>query len=252
MKGGGPGTNSPGLLRMNCQTVSILMQQAYGDFADGQTHHMAKRLDIEGGPSWMSSERFTINAKPETPQKNTMMRGPMLQALLEDRFKLKFHRETRRIPVYELTMVKPGSKSLQPTKADCFTVDFNNLTPPPPLPRPGERPRLICGAVWRSPNGLGIQRTTMGNLAEQFSLLLNRNVIDKTGIAGAFDIDVEFAPEDVDMPAVDPADGRAAEQQARDEAWIFAAVRKLGLKLQSAKGPGEFIVIDHLERPSEN
>ena len=69
-----------------------------------------QRIPIEGGPGWVASERYTINAKAEDNANAYVMQGPLLQTLLENRFKLKIHRETREIPIYELVVAKGGPK----------------------------------------------------------------------------------------------------------------------------------------------
>jgi uncharacterized protein (TIGR03435 family) len=102
-----------------CTTVRFLIQTAYVRYADGQAGPTSqlKNQPVEGGPSWIDTERFLIDAKPETPQARATMGGPMLQGLLEERFKLKIHRETRKVPAYALVVAKGGPK-LQATP-DC-------------------------------------------------------------------------------------------------------------------------------------
>src|SRR5205823_2518442 len=94
-----PESWSPGMLRSECTTVRRLIQQAYGLFATGHMNP-GSSLTVTGGPAWTTSDLYEIDAKAEAPQSHAMMNGPMLQALLEDRFKLKLHRETREVPVY--------------------------------------------------------------------------------------------------------------------------------------------------------
>ena len=89
----------------------------------------------------------------------------------------------------------------------------------------------------------------MSNLSEQFSALLDRDVVNKTGIEGLFDIHIELSPEDLSPAPSDPAVPGNPDDES---GLIFAAVRKLGLKLESGKGPGQFLVIDHVDRPTEN
>jgi len=101
---------------------------------------------ISGGPEWIDSERYDIDAKAERIAKSEMMQGPMLQALLEDRFKLKIHHGTREIPVYNLTVAKDGSK-LQPFKEGSCTPNDFLLNPFPPPLVPG-RPDLRAQALY--------------------------------------------------------------------------------------------------------
>ena len=173
----------------------------------------------------------------------------MMQALLEDRFKLKLHRENREIPVYELTVDKGGPKGLKTTQdGSCMVIGHDD-----PPPGPGEPfPRLCGGFVGDDLNG-----STMANLCRQFSVLTDRDVIDKTGITGVFDFHLESLWENSA-----PADRAAGSNNPPgppirpDPADVFVAARtalkKFGLKLEPAKGLGEFLVVDRVEKPSEN
>jgi uncharacterized protein (TIGR03435 family) len=105
---GGRESLSPGRLTLECHTVKSLIQMAYVLFANGSVHPRTV-VPMEGGPAWINSERYTIDAKAEGTPSHGMMHGPMLQALLEERLNLKVHRETREIPVYVLTVAKGGS-----------------------------------------------------------------------------------------------------------------------------------------------
>jgi uncharacterized protein (TIGR03435 family) len=199
---------------------------------------------IEAAPAWVNSDRYTIEAKAEGTPSAEMMRGPMMQALLEERLKLEIHRAIREIPVYVLTVAKGGPK-LQAAKAGgCIRMDPAN----PPEPAPGQPFPHICGMWGRSPTdeGMNTYGQTMRQLCSQFSVWLDRDVIDKTGIAGAFDIHFDFSSQDVLSVGTD------APPAADPFGAISAAVLKAGLKLESAKGPGQFLVVDHVERPSEN
>jgi uncharacterized protein (TIGR03435 family) len=101
---------SPGRLHFNCATVAGLIQLAYVTYANGQRHSEphSDSLPIKGGPAWIYSDRYQLEAKAEGTPREEVMLGPMLQALLEDRFNLKIHRETREIPVYDLTVARGG------------------------------------------------------------------------------------------------------------------------------------------------
>jgi bla regulator protein blaR1 len=125
-RGGGRGggvLGDPGMFRTPCVTVRALIEGAYVRYADGQGQplSMLKKQPLQGGPDWIDSDRYTVDAKPETPQTRAMMGGPMLQALLEGRFKLTIHRATKEVPVYALVVAK-GSPKLQaiprPTASD--------------------------------------------------------------------------------------------------------------------------------------
>jgi uncharacterized protein (TIGR03435 family) len=244
---GGSGGPSPGRLALPCRSTIDLIRTAYVQFANGKRNLGGRHILIEGGPSWINSERFQIDATAEGAPGQEVIRGPMLQALLEDRFKLKIRRETREVPVYALTVAKGGPKNLQAAKeGGCIPVDFDH---PPPPPEPGKPTPWFCGLFGRRPDGVEIHSTTMSNLSEQFSALLDRDVVNKTGIEGLFDIHIELSPEDLSPAPSDPAVPGNPDDES---GLIFAAVRKLGLKLESGKGPGQFLVIDHVDRPTEN
>jgi bla regulator protein BlaR1 len=247
-EGGGPPVPppppSPGRLNV-CLPVMSLIMQAYGRFATGRLNPNLVAVSIEGGSAWIKSDSYRVTAKPDGNASEEMMRGPMMQALLEDRFKLKTHRETRDIPVYALTAAK-GSLKLQPFKeGSCTPVD---LTKPPAPPAPGQ---TFCDYGVRRGKGSGVTVEAQGRSLDEFSRLLgvavDRPVIDKTGIMGTFDIHLDFAPDQgtpqFPVSTDEPAGGPS----------IFTAIQEqLGLKLEPAKGPGEFLVIDHVERPTEN
>jgi uncharacterized protein (TIGR03435 family) len=254
---GGTGASDPGRMKIVCQTVERLIQWAYVRYANGEPSSggvpLVSDQPIEGGPSWVKSETFTFDAKPEIPQTTEIMRGPMLQALLEDRFKLRVHRETRRIPIYALVVAKGGPK-LSPAKNDSCTAppDFSKGLPPPL--RPDQPPP--CGAF--SPDGKGGTRTfgqTLKGLSAEFSALLGKRVADSTGIEGTFDIHLDVEFNDLftrfdRSPVAGDAPGRPDRADPLEA--LGSAAQKLGLRLESTSDVETFIVIDHVERPSEN
>jgi bla regulator protein BlaR1 len=237
----------PGRLTWNCAGVKELILSAYATFADGHHDLSRSREPIVGGPSWINSERYSINAKAEESRSQAIVRGPMLQALLEDRFKLKVHRENREAPVYELRVAKRGPK-LQPFKeGSCIPNDYTIF----PRTRPAPDENRCHG--FNRPKGPNIVVDAQGTTVEEFSKIflgmMDRPVINKTGITGRFDFRLEYTRDEVsftDGPPMEPSDEPVA-------ASIFTAIQEqLGLKLIPAKGPREFLVIDHVERPSEN
>jgi uncharacterized protein (TIGR03435 family) len=204
---------------------------------------------VIGGPSWNDSAMFDVQGKAaEAAGTDTMLL--MLQTLLEDRFQLKIHREVREGPVYELTIARGGHR-MRP--ASCIPFDPNHL---PRQAAPGEAQVDYCGRMSRG--GDGSRRTVdakgiemvpaigllLPSLTGFLSEELDRAVIDKTGITGAFDFHLEWEPQRTSS-AIQTDDSGAAS--------IFTAVQEqLGLKLGAAKGPVEFLVIDRAEKPSEN
>jgi uncharacterized protein (TIGR03435 family) len=246
--GGGGRSWSAGRLSLECRTVMSLVQMAYVQFANGTRRPPGSEVPIEGGPGWINSIRYDIDAKAGGAPGLAMMSGPMMQALLEERFQLKIRRDTRTVPVYELTVAKGGPKLLIAQSGKCVTSD-------PGPPEPGKPWTPPCGA-FNEPNpngGVYTYGQTMAGLCRQFSGSLRRDVIDKTGIAGAFDIHLELSFEDMSPGDGDaPIDPGATAISADPFAAISAAVQKVGLRLVPAKGPGDVLVIDHVERPSEN
>jgi uncharacterized protein (TIGR03435 family) len=237
-------TWSPGRLRLECRTVMSLIRMAYVQFADGKRRPPGSEVPIDGGPAWINSALYTIEAKapdPAAPGLETMS-GPMMQTLLEHRFQLKIRRETKPVPIYELTVARGGPRLQAAHPGKCVSSD-------PGPPEPGKPWTPPCGAVQESgPNGgLYTYGQTMAGLCKQFAGALRRDVVDKTGLAGAYDIHLDLSFDDLSPKADDgPAD-------ATDPfGAIAAAVERLGLKLVPAKGPGEVLVIDHVEKPSEN
>jgi bla regulator protein BlaR1 len=251
-KGGGFGDRgrgwSPGRLNVNCTTVTDLITWAYVSW-NGQTFRPGGLRRIEGGPSWVNSDRFQIEAKTDGSHGRGIMMGPMMQSLLEDRFELKVHRETREAPVFELSVTKGGAKLTPAKDGSCFPFDFDNPPPPPPSGQPFQD---LCGVARHTQDGLRLSGATMADFCRLLSNGLDRPIIDKTGIAGKFDFHLELTAADLGIPprAGDPAAPDAAAEPAFSP--LFSAIQKLGLKLTPAKGPAEFLVIDHVEKPSAN
>jgi uncharacterized protein (TIGR03435 family) len=211
-------------------TVKELVQMAYVSFADDHFSPL-RSVPIDGGPAWINADFYEIEAKAESPQSYGTLYGRMLQRLLEDRFQLKTHRESRQIPVYVLTVAKGGPKMRRFREGSCTPFDMEQFVFRFPPDSPSDAPpagQKYCPAE---------QAITIGELCKFTLRDLGRPIIDKTGLTGRFEIHLDFAPEDSANPS---------------EAAIFAALQQLGLRLESAKAPGEFIVIDSVERPSEN
>jgi uncharacterized protein (TIGR03435 family) len=245
------GPSSPDRLRLDCQTAKSLIFWSYVQWANGHFNPLSLER-LTGGPAWIDSELYQIDAKAELPQRLAALNGPMFQAILEDRFKLKIHRETREIPVYELTLVKGGAKLEPFTEGSCIHLDFNE---PPilPAPKPGQPLPLICGMSRNSNSGYDLYGATMADFAVMLSSRLDRKVIDRTGIAGMFNIHLELTPAELGF-RTDVTPGSPAT--AADASAVFdsmqSVIGRLGLKLEAAKGPGEFLVIDNVERATEN
>jgi uncharacterized protein (TIGR03435 family) len=236
----GGGAPRPGRLRLRCITVGALIQMAYGYFANGISY-TPKILQIFGAPGWVDSDRYDIEATAEGNPSQALMRGPMLEALLEDRFRLRFHRETKGDAVYALTVARGGIRMARMGEGSCTPADLKRLTP-------GSSAANLCGTETRKRNGqmltVSVHGISVADLADGLLVeLAGRTVIDKTGISGLFDFHVEFSPEQNSATSTDDAAGPS----------IFTALQEQpGLKLESARGPVKLFAIDHVERPSGN
>jgi uncharacterized protein (TIGR03435 family) len=246
------GELNPVRLHLACATVANLIRLAYLVFPTGQPNAPVSptvfQMPISGGPSWVNSDRYTIDAKAEQPVNTEMMNGPMMQALLEDRFGLKLHKETEEIPAFELTVGAKGP-NLRPAKEGaCVVYDRNN---PPPAPGAGEPAPVICGDIRESVRGgLDLPGVTMADLCRRLSGYVDRDIVDKTGITGTFDVHLDLRPADIGFG--DSTPDPSSSFTSGDGGAIAAAVKKLGLQMRNAKRSAEFLVIDHVERPSEN
>jgi uncharacterized protein (TIGR03435 family) len=192
---------SPTSLTLANASLSFCIQWAYN----------VKFYQVSGLDK-LTRQRYDIIAKTERPVDRGQLRA-MLQALLADRFQLRSHRETRTVPVYELVARQNGAK-LRPAQAD-----------------------QTAGMLVRD-GSFVFQGVTMTEFAERLSDLsaIDRPVLNKTGLAGAFDITL----------------GSAARDMLADPASIFAAIERAGFRLESRKGPIEVLVMDHAAPPSEN
>ena len=245
---GGGGDLSPGTLHLDCSTVMDLITGAYVLFANGHVNPRS-RVPVEGGPAWINSVRYQIDAKADGARGQGMMRGPMLQTLLEDRFKLKMHHESREVPVYALTVAKGGLKLHSFQEGSCIPRDFTVLEqfPPQPFPElpPGQKYCGIGGTEKGANVTLDATAMSIDNFIKYSLPGLDRPVVNKTGITGLFDFHLEFAPDQVQGTGDTPAEVAGPS--------IFTALeRQLGLKPELAKAPGDFLIIDHVERPSAN
>jgi uncharacterized protein (TIGR03435 family) len=257
-RSGGGSANSPGRLTLRCQNAMGLINLAYRFYTNGRVNAPWSWPAIEGGPAWINSDRYEINAKAEGALSEEMTHGPMLQALLEDRFKLKIHRETREIQVYALTVAKSGPRLQAFKEGSCTPFDFATAIRPPTDPLPsGQIPNCFGEMSIKGPNWVfDTQATTLHEISQRFGEMLDRPVIDRTGISGRYDFHLEFAMDETapppHRPGTDPVQLPDAASDPSRGPSIFTAIQQYGLRLERSKGPGEFLVIDHVEKPSEN
>jgi bla regulator protein blaR1 len=240
---------TPGRIHV-CGGLSFFIQQSYELYAKGRGFNStimttSWTANIEGAPAWLTSEVYQIEAKAEGNPPLAVMMGPMLQALFEDRLKLKVHRVTREVPVYELTVAKGGPKVRRLPDDSCVAVD--RMKPPPEPPAPGQAPPKPCGGLSSGKGMVNFSEWTVSDFSQYLGRnILVRPIIDKTGLAGRFNFHLEFAPDENTPMLRFGAEGIAGPS-------IFTAIEEqLGLKLEPARGPHEFLVIDSVERPTEN
>ncbi len=231
---GGHEQESPGRFGILCVPLREVIRVAYGNLEASSGERFPS---VMGGPHWLDSDRYDIFATaPENPGLDQMY-GPMTRTLLKDRLRLKLHDEIRKLPVYNLAVLKRAAK-LKPTEhGSCVEIDLKTVLQSPPPPNYCGRFTLTKGTTTVF-NGYGL---TMTEFIEHVLRTLDRPVIDRTGLIGQFDIHLEFASNDL-------LDAGDASQPS-----IFTALQEqLGLKLSNATGPVQVHVIDHVERPSEN
>lgn len=191
------------------------------------------------GPDWINSARYVIHGKPsETVQRalQTMTAEErrkqvqlMNQALLADRFKLRAHFETREMPVYQLIVAKDGPKLEES-----------------PLSTPGQ---IAVGASMLRGKAISMHNLVDG--LESVPEIGGRVVVDKTGLSGAYDFVLKWTPFEATAPPSDLS--ASAPSPGAEGVSLFKAIEEqLGLKLVWTKGPGQVLVIDQIERPTEN
>jgi uncharacterized protein (TIGR03435 family) len=198
------------------------------------TAYKVQDFQVTGAPAWVNSDRYDIQATADEKTASlgtAILQGPMLQSLLEDRFKLVVRREMRELPVYELTVAKGGSK----LKAGACSIRDPNS--PPRSQRPSD-----CGFSVMDNNMIRATQIDMARFVPMLTFWVRRTVINKTGFTGTFDVDLKWNPDEAaGAPSPDTAPS------------IFTAIQEqLGLKLERSKGPVEVLVIDSVSKPTEN
>jgi bla regulator protein blaR1 len=216
---------------------------------------------LTGGPDWIDSARYDIVAQfsGEIPLTEPGTIGPlqlMMQRVLAERFKLAVHTETREIPIYALTLARSNralGPKMRPAVTDCDAVMNAMLKsaregggPPPGPPQlPDGRP--ACGMRFGPGPRLVAGGTSMAALARSMSNQAGRIIVDRTALTGGFDIELEFTPDPAAAGGQPPAAG-----DANLPSLFTAMEEQLGLKLVPQRGPVEMLVIDRVERPTEN
>jgi uncharacterized protein (TIGR03435 family) len=211
-------------------------------------------------PEWALSERFDIEARTDKTNATKDEMREMMQSLLADRFALAVHYELRNVPVYALTLVKPGTTGpkLRPHPANATCQEFSLLLKTADgqsvvkLPDAGpDGFPTFCGGILDVPAraqdrySFGARDVPMSMIASSFSSWgnLGRPVVDKTGLAGAWDFVLDFTPDPRPRYATIDSGGPSFQEGLKQQ---------LGFKLESTKGDVEFLVLDHLEHPTKN
>jgi uncharacterized protein (TIGR03435 family) len=196
------------------QTVKQLLLEA----------HRVPAALLRGGPGWIDSERFDIDARPAMPVDGATS-DQMLQALLIERFKLRTHWERTEVEGYALVTAQRGAKLKLNTDTEC--------KPP-------------CGGTINSPSGrLTSRKVPLSRFATRLGEIVSRPVIDKTGLIGEFDVQLEWAPE--------PSQFQGAAREIPDDPRpsLFAALEEqLGLRLVPQRVLLDMLVIDTIEHPT--
>jgi uncharacterized protein (TIGR03435 family) len=206
-----PIATRPGLLTARNATLKQLMEAAYSLGA----------YQISGGPGWIESARFDVDAKSDGPAAREALLG-MLQSLLADRFRLAFHRETRDLAVFTLVVAKSGPKFHPATTAA------------------GPRPRKVDRMAFPDLPSLAAYLTRLG---------ADKPVLDRTGLKGAFDLELDLSGMAEEASRIA---GGTPTNSAMFEATVNAVEDQLGLKLVPGKAPVEIFVIDRAEKAAAN
>jgi uncharacterized protein (TIGR03435 family) len=205
-----------------------------------------KDFQVSGGPGWIDSEKYDIDAKMDeanieaikkmTRDQATERRRLMLQSLLAERFKLKVTHSSKELPIYALVVAKNGPK---------LTKSADSL--------PGATPRAQLGFTPGELTGMSVPISLLVN---QLTREVSRQVLDKTGLQGNYNFTLRFTSERrLAPPGGTGGPGGPGDAPAPDSSGpsVFTALQEqLGLKLESQKGPVEILIIDSIEKPSEN
>jgi bla regulator protein blaR1 len=190
-----------------------------------------QQKQVVGGPDWMSSDKFDVDAVPDVPgTPDVDQLKTMLEKLLADRFALKFHRETKTMSAYVLTVGKNGPKLEK-----------------------SENPGGLPGLFFRQLGVLTVVNATMANFTSLMqTAVLDRPVVDQTGLEGKWNFNLKWTPDEsqfqgMGMKVPPPSDAADAPPP------LFTAIQEqIGLKLEAGKAPVPVLVLDHVEQPSAN
>jgi uncharacterized protein (TIGR03435 family) len=244
---------APGRVEMIGLPARMLLRQAF----------RVQDYQIIGAPDWLNTERYAIVAK--IPEGGSPANTPaMITNLLKERFKLVTHPETREMPIFNLVLARQDGKlgpNLKSTSAECQAqIQARRGGPPPgggprggPPPAPDFNQPAACGSMRIGPGLANASGQPLAQVIQMLAQFTGRPVYDKTGLTGPYDFDLKWAPEPGGGggPLGAPPPGAPPIAVDPDAPNIYTAVQEqLGLKLESARGPVDVIVIDRIERPS--
>jgi uncharacterized protein (TIGR03435 family) len=200
---------------------------------------------IIGGPAWISSDRWEVSAKAATALQPSQM-ARLVRRLLADRFALKVHTETRDLPIYHLVLARADGRlgpQMKPSELDCEPFRTGERSSrESPIDPVTTFPR--CGLNFRTGPGVTTARydgTPTTRLATLLSTTVDRFIVDKTGLSGSFDVELTYQDDRMLLPGA----------QQREAPALFTALQEqLGLRLESARGPVDVLVIDSANRPT--
>jgi uncharacterized protein (TIGR03435 family) len=199
-----------GRFNAEATTLKFLLEWAYGILPAQHSE----------GPSWMENDRYDIVAKAGGNATDAEMRL-MTRTLLAERFKLKFHRETKEVPVIFISLGKTAPKLFPPKEGEKYSIRIE--------PQTGTDPKIVSWHVVAT-------RFSFAQLNETFSRQLGRVIVNRTGMEGDFDFTLDMSPDETQPNPLDPS-------------IIIGAMRdQLGLTVKSQKAPVDFLVIDSAEK----
>jgi uncharacterized protein (TIGR03435 family) len=239
------GTFAPDRFSRTSITLSLLLVYAY----------QVSEFQVVDGPQWVRERRFDVQAKAETAPSAEQMRL-MVRRLLAERFSLKTHIETRDLPRYALVMARSDRRlgpKLIPSKLDCPAIVAARgpaYRPPSRPPEPGDLPSCtLRGRLGGGSQSMMMEGQPMSVIARLLQPQAGRVVVDKTGLTGTYDFELETEPPSIPVPGV-PANIFGAPREGLS--LTTALPEQLGLKLESERGPVDVLVIDSVELPTPN
>jgi bla regulator protein blaR1 len=253
-----PSLSTPAVTRIINVTARNLIEQAYRiPWTSGANQR------VLGGPGWIDSDHYDVEARIEASQMSAIsamsnderkdQTSLRIQSLLAERLRLKLHFESRELPIYTLVVAKGGPKLV----AAKDTASDADQQPPQGTVLPTSASGLHHG-IFVQYRGQQAEMTAKGATLDQlvhwlagYSEIDGRTIVNQTGLAGTYDFTLHWTREQFNAASSEPS-GSAASLAAEAPALFTSLSEQLGLRLVPGKGPVEVLVIDHVERPSEN